>query len=605
MPEPQLPKAVAKKDIKTSSKEAEDFFARNSQLLSDYAKSTGFTFTQGDKWAINPQTGEATYDPTFFTNKDYTPQQALFASTHEVEHMRELYELLGQKGGQEVWDGVKKKTDASEGYQILDNCLWDIKDNKRVLSHFPALEADVRTLYQTKLFPQTDYTKHPLHLQLSYALLREAMLPDVSCNVDPKVRSAIDSLRQVAGNSGQRRDFIALISNPNINPAVRFQLIEKYIDPVFYEFYQEDLQNNGQNPHAFDKFYDEYKNGNPKPVAAKEIEEKVTERKKSAESDSSKFAKGYEKEHGVSQQDIADYHAEFQIIEPYVAPLRDIFSTIVEERSKPVRALTKIADEGVMIEPGLISQAVLDIEAGRENPLVMLDFEGNEIIENIPGNFRIRLVCDKSISMKGNKLQVQRQVGQLVLESLSEFSELVEKNRSSFSVDLDIQSEVVTFGNKDVTKVVKPLSSELSEKERIGVFKALSESAGTTTDFEALKIIEDEITAEMGKDPLYAAKVSENKLKEIILVLSDGDSDNAAEVQKRLSSLRRLGATVVGIGMTGDAKNITVTYAPDAKLCEDISQLPKVIQQVLAEQFAALSFRPSQFDTILGMIREE
>jgi hypothetical protein len=56
------------------------FFSEEERVLGDIAGGSGFTFKRGDGWAINPDTGEATYDPKFFEEKGYTPSQALFGS---------------------------------------------------------------------------------------------------------------------------------------------------------------------------------------------------------------------------------------------------------------------------------------------------------------------------------------------------------------------------------------------------------------------------------------------------------------------------------------------------------------------------------------------
>ena len=475
-------------------------------------------------------------------------------------------------------------------------------DNGRVLALLPSLRGETKRLYREKLWPEVDLTGSPKHLQLAYAILREGTLPDEQVVVDDQVRDALNRLQAIEGRSGQTRNVVAMVTNPKTDHLSRMRLIERFIEPELDALYKRDLDEDGSKSEAgsgkgsrggestFQADYDEYDEKNPQPMSEKEVEKAVRKRKKSIGSEAERQQAGYLKEHGVSEKDVADYRKEYEKIKKYIQPLREIFHQIVEERRIPVRSLSRLGEEGVTLEPGLVGQAYMDIESGVENPKVMRDFEGQEIIEDIPGKFRIRLVGDLSVSMNGEKLKVQRRTIQLVLEALKEFSDLLEENRAALSVDLDIQSEVVTFGTGDLTGVVKSLSRELTEKQRIEAFKALSKTGGSTNDFDALQIVEDEIKAEAAENPQYLSDLKKNKIREIVIVFSDGDSNNAGLVQNRLEVLRGMGVKVVGIGITDGAKSILSTYAPDALVCSNVSQLPKTLQELLADQFSTLSF---------------
>jgi len=71
--------------------------------------------------------------------------------------------------------------------------------------------------------------------------------------------------------------------------------------------------------------------------------------------------------------------------------------------------------------------------------------------------------------------------------------------------------------------------------------------------------------------------------------LSDGDSGNAAEVKNRCQNLRELGVKVVGLGMGSGSQSIESTYTPEGRICYDISDLPKTLQDLLAEYLGQLS----------------
>jgi hypothetical protein len=291
----------------------------------------------------------------------------------------------------------------------------------------------------------------------------------------------------------------------------------------------------------------------------------------------------------VSKKDLADYYEEYRHVDGYLEQLRDVFRRIVEQRKIPIRRLAALKEEGVMIDPGLVTQTYLDVKAGVNNPKTMKDFEGRFIEENIPGKFSLRLVADQSGSMAGEKSIHQRRSAILVMEALKEFSDILDEERAVLAVDLDVKTELRSFGVKEGTRLYKPLSRELPERQRVEFFKGLLETSGGTNDYDALAEIEKDVKKRLAQDSTYAAELKSGKRREIVIVLSDGDSGNATEVKNRSQTLRDLGVKVVGLGMGSGSQSIESTYAPDGRICYDISDLPKTLQDLLAEYLGELS----------------
>lgn len=79
----------------------------------------------------------------------------------------------------------------------LENAIRDISVNREVVDprKAPALRPIMERLYRMKAFRKRDYLTLPKHVQFQYTFLREAMLSDEECIVDPAVRSLIDDLR--------------------------------------------------------------------------------------------------------------------------------------------------------------------------------------------------------------------------------------------------------------------------------------------------------------------------------------------------------------------------------------------------------------------------
>jgi len=86
-----------------------------------------------------------------------------------------------------------------------------------------------------------------------------------------------------------------------------------------------------------------------------------------------------------------------------------------------------------------------------------------------------------------------------------------------------------------------------------------------------------------GLDNETKQKIAIGELKKIVFVFTDGGSDNVARVQKSLKSLRDTGIVVVGIGLTEAGEPSITTYAPNAQVVRDVSNLPIVLGGLLRE----------------------
>jgi len=186
------------------------------------------------------------------------------------------------------------------------------------------------------------------------------------------------------------------------------------------------------------------------------------------------------------------------------------------------------------------------------------------------------LVCDRSGSMQGDKAAEQRKATILILEALKEFSDELEDWRTDLKYELNVRTEVWGFGGEAEVRVLKPLSEMLSEKQRVEVYKQLAQTSGDSTlDFLALKKIKDEVTSEEWQ------KIKDKKLRKVIIVLTDGQSADASQVQKILEDLRDKNVAIAAIGITKSGKPAEATYAPDGQVCEEVSQLAVVLADLL------------------------
>ena len=593
-----------------ANKAAKDFFSEEERLLADYGQVTGLSIKRGEDWTFDSEKGVITYDPAWFQEQGFSKPDAMAATLRELEELREF-----RRDPRLYQRELKRDERMGFRYRILHKSLQDVLVNNTLSERAPAHGTTISDLYRTRLFPETDYTQAPKHLQFAYGILREGMLPQEETLLDPRVREAIESLKDVDG-----KNLIDLISEPGVDPRLRTEAIRRFIEPVFESFFEEDKQegntgesgegkgkgkgqSDGQGEGGDDGSDGEGNSKNKKPKGLKPEEEDFAgeysnfqdrvptpmsiEQSQEIAGKMSKVSvgagpedadrKSYEVEHGVSWDDTQEYLREFKLVEPYVNELKKVFERIIARRIEMKRRLRARGKEGAVLDPGLLTQAKIDADAGTVDTPVWRQYEKRPVEVTAPGSFEVSLVCDLSGSMESpiDKLVQQRQCAILFMEALKDFHEMAEEAEHEME-PLSVKSEVRGFGDFEID--LKTLGPTLTELTRIAVYKNLRSAPGASTwDYESLETIENSIDDEKRR------LVAEKALKKAVIVFSDGQSSNAERVQQALKRLRDLGITVVGVGITEYAAAIENTYKPDGKVCKEVKELPETLSNLLKE----------------------
>ena len=322
-----------------------------------------------------------------------------------------------------------------------------------------------------------------------------------------------------------------------------------------------------------------------------EIEKALKEWKEAqkGKDNNDKADEDYAKKIGVEKEDLQDYRKIVENLEKTVNPetdvgildeLKNLFSRIIAKRIKVAQVPKYPVEEGdELTDP---AQLVADVKSGNLQPKVWEDTEIKEKKGNRFGEVEITLVCDQSGSMAGQKAEEQRKSAVLVMEVLKEFGELCEAEKINIDKPLEVKSEIYGFGAGDDEKPMKKMSAELGEAERIEVLKRLYDVPGGTTDFNCLEAIDGNLTENIKN------KIKIGELKKIVIVFTDGGSDNPGRVQGVLKSLRDGGVIAIGMGITSEGTPVLSTYAPNALVVEDVSKLPIVLGELLKEHLKDL-----------------
>lgn len=624
--------------LKDDHAEAVEFVERNRDIFEHYARG-GVKFASAPEglntFAFDLKTNTIYINSKFYKEFGFSDEKTTFATFHEIEHFLEKRQLLGENNGEKDFEKYLKRIQKSKAFALMDNCVADIRENRTVVSKtYQDFREIEQRCYKEDLFRETDFTKEPRHIQFVYALLRESRVPDERCIVNPEVRVEIDRLRSIHGKEQKSNvNLFDIVTNPETPMSVRLKLQDKFIWPIVKELLEKDIedekknkergekdgtkksdesesgnnsegennaekdQTNGTNettPNPDEIFKDAYARADKKVPNATPIEEikKAFEewKKENQENSSDKADKDYAEKLGVKKEDLQKYRDLVKSLNSIVNPetqetlveeLRSLFSKIKSKRLKPTLSPRYPMVEGEdLVDP---AQLVADVKGGNLEPKVWETSETKENSGKKFGEVEITLIFDRSISMDddgGQKKIEQQKAGVLGLEALKEFSDICDEERVNIDKPLEVRSEVYSFQSNDDRQdsvPLKKMSKELGEKERVDICGTLSSTAGSTTDYIPLETILNGIDDEMKK------KIAEGEVKKIIIVFTDGGSDDKTRVQKVLENLRKIGVVTACIAITESGKPALETYKPDARLAETAERLPLVLGDLLIE----------------------
>lgn len=591
----------------------------------------------GDGWATNLETGEVTVDLKFFLERGYTPDMAVYAILHETAaHLREV--VNEPKLTNRVIEFVKKGPAES----IFHNIMSDIAGNNLIHAQLPRMQHVAEKTYQQKLFPDNlemegqtkSYADLPRHLQFLYKLIREEMIPGSQTEVLPEVDEAMQSLRDYKGR-GDLIKYSTAVSKTNaktgrreyMKPQERFAIWTEIVYPVYQQLIELDKQDppdkgessdqsgdgsgsgdesqpshgtpgqeqerpedqkksEGDQPGGdFQPYYDDYfENRHPEPMSEEdhdklhEYAKKQSEKKKQRENINPlrELDKKIRQETGHSLAEKKRYETEMMQWRDAIQRMREVYQAIINERVSLKRGLSRRPmTEGAVLDPDRLPQTIIDMKAGVTEPEAFRDYEQHKGRTEVAGKTDYIFIFDQSGSMGetvagssiGTKSQAAAACSVIALEGLSAMQSDIEAAEAEYNLDLEleIRTAIYTFGS-DV-RCLKPLSSQLDLKERLDTYSDIRALEGSTADFLAME--------EVSKLPM------ESDRRRIVIVVSDGGSDNPTRARQVIESLRRQGCLVYGISIgSNEAERL---YAPTAKRVDNPDNLPETIEKFIED----------------------
>ena len=575
----------------------------------------------GKGWATYPETGLVTIDPLFFIEKGYSANHCVFAILHELmSHVRDVKRDPVFAARQHAFIISGKDPQEQQARSIFNNILTDIHGNKQIMNMLPAMREVGADLYDNRLFPTerdgeiVDYTNIPMHLQFLYKIIRQEMIPGSETPVRQEVDKAIDQLRNFQGG---QIDLISFLTDPGVRGANgkklsgsdRFDYWLTQIWPQYEKLIQLDKQeaknteqqNNNQqtnsntteqqdtdpsqkqdsNPFA-DAYADYFDNKHPEPFSPEEhekihdaIDKAVQEdRRKNMTPEQRERARQiaanrrYQERTGHSLQEKQHYDSKVKRLHRQIDQMRQVFQSVLDEVVATRRGLSRRPhQDGDILDPNRLAQTITDIKSG-------IAPEAFQRYEAVRGQAELNcktdyfFVFDCSASMGGEPAQAAASCAIIMLEGLASMERDIRKLEKEQAIDLpdlSIRTSLYTFGSNATCH--KPLGSSLSDKQRLDTYAAvIAADAGGTADYLALQEIAD-------------LPRSQDRQR-IIIVVTDGQSNDPDATQAAISQLRRDQNTVV-YGVSIGSAAAEQLYAPNAKLVNDPKDLPNVLQSFI------------------------
>ncbi len=595
-----------------------------------------------DTFAFDLKSNTIYLNDKFYSLLGYPEAGTSFATFHEIEHFREKLALLDEENGTAIFDAYLNKLDTrispqAGAYGVMDNCISDVRQNGAVvLRTHEGFDEVEKKLYTDVQFPDVDFTAQPLHVQLPYAILNEYR-SGRQCVVDPRVREIITELQHTKLKNGKEIDLIALMTNPDpkvVSMSKRLLIQDKHIWPRVQELLEEDLKQqqeerkdsgesqdsqNGEQgsdgeksegqsgeqgtsdekgtgkqenaegaPNPNEIFKDVYADAakrvpNAMPVEAQK--EALKEWAKENGSPSQQAERKIAEKLGVRPEDLRAYK---RIAEAFNTPnletnestideLEELIKSIISRRPKEVHKPKRPVDDGEELEEPAIWMA--EVMAGNLQPNAWERTEIKLEKDKKFGEIEITLICDRSGSMRGEKQREQQKALVLFMEALKRFNDMLDDEEASVEKQLSIKSEIYTFqaDGTDATPV-KKMGKVLTERERItSAAKVATTPGDSTTDFIPLEAIQRSLDSET------LEKIKEGELRKVVIVFTDGASDDSSRVGRVCDDLRKKGVMVVGVGITESGKSALTTYAPKAVLAGRAEELPLRLREILKE----------------------
>ncbi|GAA1790486.1 vWA domain-containing protein [Leucobacter iarius] len=271
--------------------------------------------------------------------------------------------------------------------------------------------------------------------------------------------------------------------------------------------------------------------------------------------------------------DLADYRDRAERLSGTIERMRETWHRVIADRLAERRAFARRASaDGELLDENRLVATVTAVRAGIRRPEAFLPRESRRRPDRETGSTDYVLLIDRSGSMRGRPASFAADAALVLLEGLAgvERDLAAAERASGTELDLAIRTSLIVYDAEAV--VVKPLAGSLDDRSRRRLRAEVRTPGGATNDAAALRaageelgVLDGSVSRERGADGIPRRR--------IVLLISDGGSNDPAEARSELLRLRARGVEVLGIGIGDD--ELVRRYTPDGSRVDDPRQLPE------------------------------
>ncbi len=274
--------------------------------------------------------------------------------------------------------------------------------------------------------------------------------------------------------------------------------------------------------------------------------------------------------------------------------IEHVFERIKSHRAKS-RYISKWPvdiDHGYRLYAWAIASWLAEVQWWNTNPeMFEMDIK-REKPEQLTGKFELTIIGDGSWSMEGTKNKQQKIAMLLILEALKRLHDRLSEERKNLKEGVEFQTQALMFMERmEGILHCKDLWSDFSDTERLKSYSTLDYADGWTNDFDGLQEIIDQMK---GYSHEHLEEIHSSKTKKIIIVLSDGWSNNENKMKNKIKQLREMWVLVYGIGITSSGQPVVNLFSStDTSLgfwqvCTQVQNLGQTIKDILWQHLEKL-----------------
>lgn len=273
---------------------------------------------------------------------------------------------------------------------------------------------------------------------------------------------------------------------------------------------------------------------------------------------------------------LAEYRSKTEQLAGPIDAMRALWARVIAERIAPRRSRSRRAQpEGDALATEQFATIVADVRAGVRRPHAFLREETRPRRTRSVGSTDYVLVVDRSASMLGSAAEAAADAALIMVEGLAAAARDIEHAERAAGIDfgLDIRTSLIVFDAEAV--VLKPLSCGLDDHARRRMHGEVRTPSGATNDAAALKAAGEQL----GVGGTQARTADGVQRQRIVMLVSDGGSNDPIAAALELQRLRTAGVSVHGIGV--GSEDLALRYAPNGVSIKDPRSLPGAIERVL------------------------